>query len=135
MSGASGAEQRAPEQRAREFFDAYGRGDFDAVRGALDHDLVSYVTNAEGGADVVERPRRHTWSGCPTCTPPAGASRSRQVLGVDDERVLAMVEIRAERDGRALHNHAGFLLGFSDAGIRPSGWSTRCPEYSAEFWS
>ena len=34
-------------------FAAYGTGDLDAVRSALAGDLVAYVTNAEGGADVV----------------------------------------------------------------------------------
>ena len=57
-----------------------------------------------------------------------------QVLAVDDQRVLAMVEIRAERDGRTLHNHAGFLLELR-RGIARLWMVDALPEYSAEFWS
>jgi ketosteroid isomerase-like protein len=123
-----------PERSAREFFDAYGRGDFDAVRGALDPELVSYVTNAEGGADVVSG-RDQYMARLPDLSAAGGSIGITQVLAVDDRWVLAMVEIRAERDGRALHNHAGFLLELSDTGIARMWMVDALPEYSAEFWS
>jgi ketosteroid isomerase-like protein len=123
-----------PEQRAREFFDAYGRGDFDAVRAALDPDLVSYVTNAEGGADVVSG-RDEYMARLPDLHAAGGSIGVTQVLAVDDRWVLAMVEIRAERDGRELHNHAGFLLELSNAGVARMWMVDALPEYSAEFWS
>ena len=46
-----------------------------------------------------------------------------------------MIEIRAERDGRALHNHAGFLLELGGTGISRMWMVDALPEYSAEFWS
>jgi ketosteroid isomerase-like protein len=124
----------APEQRAREFFEAYGRGDLDAVRAALDPELVSYVTNAEGGADAVNG-RDAYMERLPDLHAAGGKIGVPQVLAVDDRWVLAMVEIRAERDGRELHNHAGFLLELSDSGIVRMWMVDALPEYSAEFWS
>jgi len=122
------------EARAREFFDAYGRGDLDAVRAALDPELVSYVTNADGGADVVSG-RDEYMQRLPDLHAAGGSIGLTQVLGVDDRWVLAMVEIRAEREGRSLHNHAGFLLELSDSGIARMWMVDALPEYSAEFWS
>jgi hypothetical protein len=122
------------ERRAREFFEDYGRGDLDAVRAALDPELVSYVTNAEGGADVVNG-RDAYMERLPDLHAAGGSIGVTQVLGVDDRWVLAMVEIRAERGGRQLHNHAGFLLELSDSGVARMWMVDALPENSAEFWS
>jgi len=124
----------APDERARGFFDAHGRGDLDAVRAALDPELVSYVTNDEGGADVV-RGRDAYMDRLPDLHAVGGTMAVTQVLAVDDRWALAMVEIRAERDGRSLHNHAGFLLELSDSGIARMWMVDALPQYSAEFWS
>ena len=122
------------ERRAREFFAAYGRGDLDSVREALTDDLTSYVTNAEGGADVVEG-RDSYMERLPDLRAAGGSIEVSQVLEVDEERALAMVEIRAERAGRTLHNHAAFLIGFSGGRIRNLWMVDALPAYSAEFWS
>ena len=59
-----------------------------------------------------------------------------QVVSVSASQVLAMVEIRAERKGRTLHNHAGFLAGFDDDGHIDELWMVDAlPAYSDEFWS
>jgi ketosteroid isomerase-like protein len=122
------------EDRAREFFDAYGRGDLDAVRATLDDDLVSYVTNADGGADAVHGADAYV-ERLPDLRAAGGTIAVTQALEVGDGRVLAMVEIRAERDGRTLHNHAGFLLELDGSSISRMWMVDALPEYSAEFWS
>ena len=122
------------ERRAREFFDAYAAGDLDAVRAALADDLVSYVTNADGGADAVHGADAYM-ARLPGLRAAGGTIAVTQALEVDDRRVLAMVEIRAERDGRALHNHAGFLLELGGSSISRMWMVDALPEYSAEFWS
>jgi ketosteroid isomerase-like protein len=124
----------ALEGRAREFFAAYGRGDLEATRDALTEDLTSYVTNAEGGADVVSG--RDAYLGrLPDLHAAGGSVDVTQALEVDDERVLAMVEIRASRGGRDLHNHAAFLIRFSGGRIGELWMVDALPAYSAEFWS
>ena len=54
---------------------------------------------------------------------------------VDAERALVMVEVRAERDGRTLHNFAAHL--FRAAGGRISEWRMvdAKPAESDRFWS
>jgi len=59
-----------------------------------------------------------------------------QAVSVSRARVLAMVEIRATRKGRELHNHAGFLARFDDDGHIDELWMVDAlPAYSDEFWS
>ena len=66
----------------------------------------------------------------------AGGSISvAQALPIDDDWVLAMIEIRAERGGRTLHNYAAFLLRFSEARVTEMWMVDALPEDSAEFWS
>lgn len=47
-----------------------------------------------------------------------------------------MVEFKAERKGRTLHNHAGFLARFDgDVRIDELWMVDALPAYSDEFWS
>ena len=46
-----------------------------------------------------------------------------------------MVEIRAEREGRALHNFAAFLTRVVDGQVRQIWMVDALPAYSDEFWS
>jgi ketosteroid isomerase-like protein len=123
-----------PSELARRFFEAYGAGELDAVRSALAPGLVAYVTNAEGGVDLVEGrdaymerlPDLHATGGCLAVT---------QVLEVDAHQVLTMVEIRASRGGRELHNFAAFLARV-EKGLVTHLWMVEAlPAYSHEFWS
>jgi ketosteroid isomerase-like protein len=57
-----------------------------------------------------------------------------QVVDVDEVRTLAMVEIRAERDGRTLHNFAGFLVVVRDGVISELWMVDAKPAESDLFW-
>ena len=51
-----------------------------------------------------------------------------QVVSVAQGQVLGMVEIKAEREGRTLHNHAAFLAAGGGRADHPSsGWSRPSP--------
>jgi ketosteroid isomerase-like protein len=124
----------APNQLARQLFEAYGHGDLATVRSALADDLVAYVTNADGGADVVEGRDRYI-ERLPDLQAAAGSLDVTQVLEVDARHVLVMVEIRASRKGRDLHNFASFLARV-DGGQVVQLWMVEAlPAYSDEFWS
>jgi hypothetical protein len=71
------------ERLARDLFEAYGGGDLETMRSLLAEDLSAYITNAAAGVDRVE--------------------------GATTSRVMTMIEIKAERQGRMLHNFAAFL--------------------------
>ena len=127
-------EATAPSASARGFFEAYGRGDMDAVRAGLAEDLVAYVTTADGGADRVEG-RDAYLARLPDLRAAGGALDVTQVLEVDAEHVLAMVEIRASLGDARLHNHAAFLARV-EAGSITRLWMVEAqPAHSDEFWA
>ncbi|TMK42633.1 MAG: nuclear transport factor 2 family protein [Actinobacteria bacterium] len=122
------------DRLARGFFGAYGEGDLETMRSLLAEDAVSYITNAEGGVDRV-----HGHEGFMARLPdPAGArlkTAITQVVVIDDERVMTMIEIQAERRGRTLHNFAAFLARVLDDQIAELWMVDAKPAYSDEFWS
>lgn len=121
--------------RTRGFFEAYGRGDLTAVRAALADDLIAYVTNAEGGADVVKGADAYMGR-LPNLRDAGGSATVTQVLEIDEQRVMTMVEIRASREGRGdLHNFAAFLARIADGRIAELWMVEAQPAHSDEFWS
>ena len=122
------------EALARRFFDAYGAGDLDAVRSSLAPDAVTYITNAQGGADRVEG-RDGFMERLPDTSEVVWSTAITQVLAVDDERVLTMVEVKAQREGKKLHNHAAFLARVADDQIQELWMVEAEPAYSDAFWS
>ncbi len=122
------------EAAFRSMITAYAAGDRDTMAAALADDLVAYVTNAAGGADEVRGASAYMER------VPGGdatyAAEVTQVVSVSSSQVLAMVEIRAERKGRTLHNHAGFLARFDRDGRIDELWMVDAlPADSDEFWS
>jgi ketosteroid isomerase-like protein len=119
---------------ARRLFDAYGQGDLDGFRAMLADDLVAYVTNAAAGVDELRGVEAYM-SRLPDLHAAGGHLRTTQVLPVDGVRVLTMVEIRAERDGRQLHNLAAFLAEVGDGKVTRLWMVDALPAYSDVFWS
>jgi hypothetical protein len=59
-----------------------------------------------------------------------------QVHEIDDRTVLFMVEIKAERLGRSLHNFAGILIRLTDDGkMAEYRMVEALPAESDRFWS
>ncbi|MDQ5834613.1 MAG: nuclear transport factor 2 family protein, partial [Actinomycetota bacterium] len=92
------------------------------MRSMLDEDVVAYITNAEGGQDRVEGRDEYLGRVEAMDLPSARFSveLTQAPVAVDAEQVLLMVEIRAQRAGRSLHNFAAHLLRV--AGGRVSEW-------------
>jgi ketosteroid isomerase-like protein len=119
---------------ARTFFGAYGEGDLEIVRSLLAEDAAVYVTNAEGGVDRVEG-RDRAMARLPDLTGAEWSTGITQVVVVDDERVMTMIEVRAKRKGRELHNFAAFLARVRGDQISDLWMVEAKPAYSAEFWA
>ncbi len=117
-----------------DLFEGYAEGDMDAVRRALADDLTAYVTNADAGVDEVNGAEEYMRR-LPDLRAAGGRARVTQTLAVDATRVMTMVEIRAERDGRALHNFAAFLAEVEDGRVRRLWMVDALPAYSDEFWA
>ena len=124
----------APAALARSFFDAYARGDREAAAALLADDLTAYVTNASGEADLVSG-REDYMARVPDLRSAGGSVEVTQVLEIDEELVLSMVEIRAKREGRELHNFAAFLARIRGGRIADLWMVDARPAYSDEFWS
>ncbi len=54
---------------------------------------------------------------------------------VPPDKVMAMVEVRAERDGRRLHNFAAHLLTIDGDEVSEWRMADAKPAESDEFWS
>ncbi|HEX3669814.1 MAG TPA: nuclear transport factor 2 family protein [Acidimicrobiia bacterium] len=124
----------APEQIARDLFTAYGAGDLNRVRSLLADDLVSRITNADGGTDRVEGADGFM-ARLPDTSEADLATEVTQIVGVDDELAMTMVEVRAERRGRTLHNFAGFLTRVAGGRITELWMVDAKPAPSDDFWS
>jgi ketosteroid isomerase-like protein len=123
-----------PAEVARRLFNAYAVGDIETIRLILSDDLVAYVTNADAGIDVVNG-RAAYLERLPDLAKAGGNLDVTQVATVDTERFLAMIEIRAERNGMTLHNFAAFLGRIAGAQIHELWMVDARPAYSDAFWT
>jgi ketosteroid isomerase-like protein len=122
------------EQLALDLFGAYGEGEMDRMRSLMADDMVGWITNSEGGVDRTDG-RDAYMERLPSLEGAQLQTRITQVLGIDDERVMTMIAIRAEREGRSLENYAAFLARV-EAGHVAELWMVEAlPAYSDEFWS
>lgn len=95
---------------------------------------MAYVTNAQAGVDRVVG--REAYMRRVPDLQAAGASLEiTQAVAVDIDTVLAMVEIRAEREGSVLHNFAAFLARAAHGQITELWMVDAHPAYSERFWS
>ena len=132
MSG--GGETAAAVKR---FLDAFSAADLGAMRSLLAEDVVSYITNAGGGVDRVEGAdailERIEAMDLPAAE--FSVQLTQPPVEVDPDRVLVMVEIRAARGGRTLHNFAAHLMRVSDGRIAEWRMVDAKPAESDSFWS
>jgi ketosteroid isomerase-like protein len=116
-----------------QFVEAYAARDEDAMRAALASDLAAYVTNAEGGVDRVDG-REGYVQGLLALDAPELSVRVTQTVTVAPDSTLTMVEIRAARLGKTLHNFSAFLARIENEQIVELWMVEALPAYSAEFW-
>ncbi len=122
------------ETLVRSFFDAYGASERERAASFLAEDLTAFITNGDAGVDEV-RSRDEYMARVPDLRSAGGSLQVTQVVAVDEERVLSMVEVRAARGEKVLHNFAGFLARVRDDHIVELWMVDAKPAYSDEFWS
>ncbi len=119
----------------RSFLDAYGVGDVDAMRARLASDVVGYVTNSAAAVDRVDG-REAYLARLPVLATAGATATITQTVAVAADQALTMVEIRAAREGRELHNFGAFLSRHDADGRIVELWMVDArPAYSDEFWS
>jgi ketosteroid isomerase-like protein len=114
--------------------DAYSADDQAAIRALLSDDLVAYVTNADAGVDRIDGADAYVGR-LPNVSGVEYSVTVTQSVTVAEDQVLAMVEVKATRNGRSLHNHAAFLSRFAHGRIAELWMVDALPSYSDEFWS
>ncbi len=128
---------RDPVVIATRFLQAFSAADFGRMRALLSKDLIAYITNADGGMDKVEGREAYLDRLEAMHLPSAqfGLELTQPPVAVDAGRVLVMVEVRARRKGRSLHNYAAHLLRVADGLITDWRMVDAKPSESDEFWS
>jgi ketosteroid isomerase-like protein len=107
------------------------------MRALLAEELVAYITNANGGMDRVAGREAHLSRIEAMNLPSAQFSveLTQPPVIVDPDRVLVMVEIRARRKAKSLHNFAAHLLRVADGRITDWRMVDAKPAESDAFWS
>ncbi|MDA7949593.1 MAG: nuclear transport factor 2 family protein [Hyphomicrobiaceae bacterium] len=131
----SGQDHGRAEEVVTAFIGAFGKADYGRMGGLLADDVESYVTNAEGGSTLL-RGRDAYMAAIASVDYRSVGPRIEitQMLSVKPDQVLVMVEIRAERKGRKLHNFAAFLMDVREGKIRTMRMVEALPAYSDAFW-
>jgi ketosteroid isomerase-like protein len=122
---------------AERFIAAFSAADFGAMRELLAPDLVAWVTDADGAMQRLEGRDEYLGRVEAMDLPAARFSveLTQAPVEVDDDKVLLMVEVHAERGGRTLHNFAGHLLRI-DRGRIAEWWMVDAkPAESDAFWA
>ena len=122
-----------PADTVRGLIDAFSAQSEEGMRGALAEDMTAYVTNSEGGVDKVEGGNAYLARLLALKAPTLSADVT-QAVDVAPDQALVMVEIRAERKGRTLHNFAAFLGRVRGGQIVELWMAEALPAYSDEFW-
>jgi ketosteroid isomerase-like protein len=121
------------DELLRRLVAAFLERDRAALRKLLADDLVAYITNADAGADRVDGNDAYI-DRLLSLQAPTLSIEVTQAVMVAPDQALAMVEIRAEREERTLHNFAAFLGRERDGRIVELWMVDAKPAYSDEFW-
>ena len=127
---------RAAEAIVTSFIKAFAQADYRKMAGLLAQDVESYVTSAEGGVKRLDGRDAYMQNieafDYATVRPSADIT---QILTVKPGQVMVMVEIKAKRKGRELHNFAAFLMDVRGGEISKLRMVEAMPAYSDEFWN
>ena len=123
-----------PARLSREFFEAYGEGETETMRSLLAPDAISFITNAEAGVDRIDG-RDGFMARLPDLEGAELRTAITQVVAIDEQRAMTMIEVKAERQGRSLHNFAAFLTRCSGGRITHLWMVDAKPSCSDDFWS
>jgi hypothetical protein len=105
----------------------------EGMRAALAEDMTAYVTNVDGGVDRVEGRDAYLPRLLALKAPTLSVAVTQSVT-VSRDHALLMVEIRAERKGRSLHNFSAFLARVHNDQVSELWMVEALPAYSDQFW-
>lgn len=124
-----------PKKIVTEFVQAFASGDTEKLRSIMAKEIKSYITNAEGGVNLLD--------GCDAFISNIEALdvksvkpkvRITQMLTINENQVMMMIEGKMERKGRSFQNFAAYLMTFKDGLINEIQMVEAYPAESDEFW-
>ena len=123
-----------PQTLLASLLEGYIARDAGTMEAVLADDVRVWATNAEGGVDPLQG-RELVIGALLSLEAPVFHIEVTQMVRVSDVQALAMVEIRAERNDRILHNFSSFLARSNVDRIAELWMVEALPADSAEFWS
>jgi ketosteroid isomerase-like protein len=126
-----------PKEVATRLLQAFNDGDLDRMRALMDPELVACVTDAAGEAQPVTGADAYL-DRIAAMNLPAVSYRvtlTQAPVALEDDLILLMVEVRAERDGRRLHNFAAHVLRVRDEKVTEWRMADAKPGESDRFWA
>lgn len=126
-----------PARVARAFLAAFNAGDLAALRACLADDATALVTGPDG--EPVEIVGAEAYVAAVTAMNLAAVDYSvtltQAPVPVGEGQVLVMVEVRARRGDRILHNYAAHLLQVRDGRVARLAMVEAKPAESERFWA
>ncbi|MEM1057860.1 MAG: nuclear transport factor 2 family protein [Verrucomicrobiota bacterium] len=125
----------SPAAVIRRFIEACDEANREAMATCLAPDVVAGVTQPD--ASTAELTGRDAYLAAidaldlPTVRP---SIKAIQIVEVSADQAMAMIEIRAQRKGRTLHNFTGQLMTVTNGLIRRIWMVEALPAESDEFW-
>ncbi|MEM1361400.1 MAG: nuclear transport factor 2 family protein [Pseudomonadota bacterium] len=125
-----------PERIVRRFVDAFNAADLPAINECFAEDLLSDVTQADGSTALVKGRAAYMASiealDIPSVRPTITVT---QLAPITDTQVMVMIEVKAQRKGRSLHNFAAFLMTITHGTISRMWMVEALPAESDSFWN
>jgi len=126
-----------PADVATSLLRAFNDGDLDRMRELMDPGLVAWVTDAAGEPQAVTGADAY-FGRIAAMNLPAVSYRvtpTQDPVSLENDLILLMVEVTAERDGRRLHNFAAHVLRLRDGLVTEWRMADAKPAESDRFWS
>jgi len=126
-----------PADVATSLLRAFNDGDLDRMRELMDPAMVAWVTDASGASEVVTGADayldRIAAMDLPAVRYRVGPTQSP--VAIEDDLVLLMVEVHAERDDRRLENFAAHVLRVADGRVTEWRMADAKPAESDRYWA
>ena len=126
-----------PADVATRLLQAFNDGDLGRMRELMDPAMVAWVTDASGEAEAVTGADayldRIAAMDLPAVRYRVGPTQSP--VAIEDDLVLLMVEVHAERDDRRLDNFAAHVLRVADGRVTEWRMADAKPAESDRFWA
>lgn len=118
-----------------EFIHAVEVANYQKMQQIMTKNVRSFITNAEAGVSLLKGRDAFIQNiqalNIETVKPKI---KITQLTTIKNKQVMVMVEIKARRKKRSLHNYATYLLIFANGLIKELHMVEAFPAYSDEFW-